>query len=225
MTTMAFTPTRWSQALALGGADDGAARAALAWLARRYTAPLTAWAQRQGLRAEAAEDAVQDFLTRIIERRDLHPDPERGRFRAYLLGAFRHHLAHAREAAAATKRGGGAVQHLGDHDPAAPDAFDRAWALETIAHALAALRDEQTTERQRALCAALEPHLTRNADAERYAALGARLGLSEGAVKVALFRLRDRLRALIRAEVAETLAEPTPAAVDAEVAALLAALA
>lgn len=223
-----FASTRWSQVLAAGSTDSAEARAALSWLCERQWSPLVRQAQRWGLNPEAAEDAVQDFCCRLIERRaDLGGlDPAAGRFRAWLLTVFRNFLRdrHAHEVAA--KRGGGTRRT----DPAfaecaaavsEPD-FDRDWAEVLLAQALDRLQRENVSATQR--YAALKPFLSGSPDAGAYAAAGSALGLNEGAIKVAVHRLRQRLRELLRQAVAETLANPSPEAIDDEVQALVAAL-
>lgn len=224
-----FPVTRWSAVLAVGP-DDARGRAALTWLCERYWEPLRRHARRRGCGEDEAQDLVQGFFARLLERRDLAADPARGRFRAYLLGALNHHLAHERERARTLKRGGDRHQVALDAatEPAAaapPDHdFDREWASALLARVLDRLEREHDGPLA-ARFAALRPFLVANGDAGAYAATGARLGLGEGAVKVAVHRLRARYRDLLRAEVAETLADPGDVrAVDAEIADLLAAL-
>lgn len=221
----AFVTTRWSQVVIADG-DDQTARAALAWLCERYWEPLRAHVRRRGVDADAADDLTQDFFLAILGGGVIaRADPARGRFRTFLLACLDHHLAHAHGRAGAQKRGGGVVNDR-DADPPAPAAdpsagFDRAWAETLLATVHDRLRREAGAGER---VARLLPFLTGNGDAAAYAAAGQDLGLGEGAVKVAVHRLRGRFRELLRAEVAETLAEPTPGAIDAEIADLLAAL-
>ena len=218
---MTCAPTRWSRVVAAGGADDAAARAALGWLCEAYWQPLVAQARRRGS-AQAAEDRVQSFFLRLLERRDLAPDRARGRFRNYLFGAFAHFLANAHDREQAAKRGGGAAtEALPEIAVEAPPdrAFLHDWARAVTSRAFAALRHAHEPAR----FAALAPCLT-GEHADGYAAIGARLGLGEVAVKVAVHRLRAQYRALLEAEIAETLEDPSPAAIAAEIADLLAAL-
>lgn len=225
-----FLATRWSLVARAGG-DDPDGRAALAWLCRAYWEPLRAHAARRGWRD--AEDAVQDFWVKLIERGGLaSADRGRGRFRSWLLACLDHHLADRADAAGALKRGGGkavgvlpaddAPGAVGrDEDPAR--AFDRAWAEALLARARARMAEGLTgaaARRQQRL----ERFLTANGDGDAYAVAARELQMSEGAVKVAVHRLRERFRESLRAEVAETLAEPTPQAIDAELDELLRAL-
>lgn len=215
-----FATTRWSQIAAAADCD----RAALSWLCERYWEPLRAHLCRRGVDIHAAEDLTQDFFAAMLDGSLIQrADPVRGRFRTFLLACLEHHLAHARERERAQKRGGGITADV-YADPPAPECdptrgFDRAWAeclLERVRDRLHAEGNART--------AYLESFLTTNGDATAYAAVGAELNLDEGAVKVAVHRLRCRFRDLLRAEVAETLSEPTPAAIDAEFGDLLAAL-
>lgn len=215
-----FATTRWSQVIAAGGHN----RAALAWLCERYWEPLRNHLRRRGVGDHAAEDMTQDFFAammdgELIQRADAH----RGKFRTFLLSCLEHHLAHSRERDRALKRGGGTtVEVLSDHP--GPDwdptrGFDRAWAEALLERIRDRLRSEGDARTLR-----LERYLTANGDSAAYSAAGAELGMSEGAIRVTVHRLRIRFRDLLRAEVAETLADPTPAAIDAELADLLAAL-
>lgn len=156
------------------------------------------------------------------------PDPARGRFRNYLLGAVKHFLSEQRRVAATEKRGGGVVHEPLDGEMAdassGPDEamFDRAWALALIGWALGELEKEMAAAGKEAQFATLKPWLDGNADTPQAEAAAA-LGLSGTAIKVAIHRLRERFRAKVRAEVAATLHDP--AELDAELRHLVAALA
>lgn len=218
-----FATTRWSQVLAAGSDDAAAAHAALTWLCERQWESLRRAASRWGVPAAEVEDTVQDFCCRLIERRaDLGAlDPGGGRFRAWLVTVFRNFVSDRRARGAARVHGGG-IHH---QDVAASDipitaldpAFDRDWA-EAILHQARQrlLREGEGTTR-----AALAIFLDRNAEPGEYARVGDDLGLSEGAVKVAVHRLRQRYADLVRQEIAETLAYPTAQAIDDELTALV----
>jgi RNA polymerase sigma-70 factor (ECF subfamily) len=223
-----FATTRWSQVVQAGSGGD-AGRPALEWLCRAYWEPLRRHAQRRGWRD--AEDAVQDFWLHMIERGALVAvDPARGRFRWWLLACLNHHLADRAAAAGALKRGGGVAivpvpeggDGVGRNDPD-PD-FDRAWAEAMLVRARRRLEGEHAEPVLARRLRLLARFLDENGDAAAYARVAEELGLGEGAVRVAVHRLRERFRACLRAEVAETLADPTPAAIDAELTDLLAAL-
>ena len=216
--------TRWSMVLAAGSAD-AAGREALAWLCRQYWDPLRAHARRRGWRDD--EDTIQDFFVDLIERGAIaQADRGRGRFRTWLLSCLNNFLAKRAEAAAAQKRGGGGrVERLADDGEmvaAVAVAFDRDWAQAVLGHAEDRLAAEQTDA---ARWHALRSFLSANGEAAAYREVGARLGLGEGAVKVAIHRLRVRLRALVREGVADTLAEADPRVIDGELDHLIAALA
>lgn len=219
-----FVSTRWSQ-VAAAAAGEGEARAALAWLCTTYWDPLCAHVRRRGFQQADADDLTQDFLLRVVQGGVVErADRERGRFRTFLLACLDHHLAHARERAAAQKRGGGIHHEAADAvctgaDPVA--GFDRDWAEVVLARAQARLAAESGDAGR---TQALLPFLASNGDAAAYAAVGVRLGMEGGAVRVAVHRLRQRFAAALRAEIGETLAEPSAAAIDAEIGDLLAAL-
>jgi DNA-directed RNA polymerase specialized sigma24 family protein len=226
-----FATTRWSAVVAAGGGDEAAAARALAWLCEAYWQPLHDHARRRGHDAHAAQDLVQGFFARLCEKRDLAADPSRGRFRSYLLGALDHFLSNERDREQALKRGGGQrPARLGrdsgvePRDERTPErAFARAWALTVLERALARVAQEYADD-SRGQFAALEPFITDNATGETYAATGARIGMSEGAVKVAVHRLRRRYAELLREEVADTIADPVPRTIEEELRELLEAL-
>ncbi len=231
-----FLTTRWSVVSAAGSADPVRRQAALEDLARAYWFPLYAYARRRGLASDAAADLVQAYFARVLEREDLRAaDPERGRFRAWLLAGLRNLLVNERERDRARKRGGGAVPvsidardaesryQLEPADPRTPEqAFERAWALEVLAHAMQRLRDEQAHARKLDLFEALRPALAADDDAPPHAAVAARLRITANAAKVALHRLRRRFGELVRDEVAGTLGPD--ADLDAELRGLFEAL-
>jgi DNA-directed RNA polymerase specialized sigma24 family protein len=230
-THASFTVTRWSQVALAGGASP-AARMALDWLCRTYWEPLRIHAARRGWRD--AEDAVQDFWVSMLERGSLATaDEGRGRFRTWLLCCLDHHLADRHAARQTAKRGAGKVNGaLPDddlipspaHGDSASHAFDRAWAMTLLSRARERFVAEHTTPAGRERLSRLDRFLDVNGDVVAYASAAADLRISEGAVKVAVHRLRMKFRDCLRAEVAETLAEPSPAAIDAELDDLLTAL-
>lgn len=219
-----FHTTHWSLIAALPGRDDdpdaGRAREALEHLCRAYWRPLYAFARYCGESSEDAQDTTQAFLTKVIETGGLGgADPDRGRFRSYLLGAMKHFMANARSHARTLKRGGGRrfvdgdVSDLESHiaarggatTPADADrAFDRDWARETTAAALRQLGAEWAERGRTVQFEALRPALT--GDGFERSELPARLGMTENAVTVAIHRLRQRYAALVREAVARTVA-------------------
>ena len=231
-----FHPTRWSLvAEAKGSSPEG--RAALGELCSAYWYPLYAYLRRRGDRDVDAQDLVQGFFERLLEKGWLDKaDRDRGRLRAYLLTALKRYTIDEHNKQAAQKRGGDVQKLSLDFDDA-----ERRYALEP-SHALDAERLYEHrfahTLLGRAMDRVARKHRQRSAQkAERFALLSPfllgdgqgthaevakRLDLSETAVKVAVHRLRQDLKVALRAEVAESLADP--ADVDAEIRALMQAL-
>lgn len=232
-----FATTRWSVVAAAGADSTPEGRAALESLCAAYWDPLYTFARRSGADREEAQDLVQGFLTELIEKdRIRQADRDRGRFRTFLLAAFRHHWSHERERARAAKRGGGRAPLPLDFDsgedrylrePAddrTPERlFDRHWALAVLDATIAQLRDEHDRAGRLDLFDALRPTITAGATEARWAEVGERLGMTEGAVKVAAHRLRRRYREVLREIIAETVAAPSD--VDDEIRHLMASLA
>jgi RNA polymerase sigma-70 factor (ECF subfamily) len=232
-----FETTHWSLVLAAGeDPDSSRARDALETLCRTYWKPLYIFVRGQGYGDADAKDLVQGFFARVLARRDLQAvRKERGRFRSYLLAALKNFLVNEWKHTAAAKRGGGhtpiplddfasgAVVSLRPADDRNPDqAYDRQWALALLQRVLEQLRAEHVAEGRAAHFACLRAFLTDDAEMRSHSEIAAELGLSEGAVKQAVFRLRQRYQKLLRAEVANTVA--TLADVDQELRHLAAAL-
>ncbi len=232
-----FAPTRWTLVERTRG-DSPEARAALSELCAAYYAPVVAFLRREGRDDDAARELAHGFFARVLADDALgEAERGRGRFRSYLLGAVKHFLANARRDAAREKRGGGAEHvaldagtdtspgvQVADAGVCPPDAdFDRAWALAVVERALVLLQSESAAAGQAAQFAALQPWLTPAGAPTAQAEVAAALGLSEGAVKVAIHRLRRRFRQIVRAEVAQTLHDD--ADLDDEMRHLIAALA
>ncbi len=229
-----FARTRWSLVRRAAAADEREARAALEELCRAYWRPLYAFARRKGLDAHACEDVVQGLLAELIERRDLdHVRAEKGRFRSFLLAAMTHYIANRGAHERAEKRGGGwraiaidaadADQRLGlaARDDDSPErAFERAWARELMDGAVTELEREYAASGRRAVFEALKGVL----QGEGYdpARAAEALGIAEGAVKVAVHRLRARLAARVRARIAQTVSSADE--VESELGDLLRAL-
>jgi RNA polymerase sigma factor (sigma-70 family) len=222
-----FEPTRWTVVLAAareGGTPAG--RAALAELCENYWYPLYAFVRRSGHARHDAEDLTQAFFARLLEKNTISGvGPEKGRFRSFLLAAIKHFLANEWDRSQAQKRGGGKVilsldgaagESRHPLEPAtglAPDLiFERQWALALLDRVLDRLAEEAAEKPGH--FAALKGFLTDAGPGATSEAARA-LGLSEGAVRVAVHRLRQRYRQLLRAEIAQTVADP--AEVDAEI--------
>ncbi|MCW5553111.1 MAG: sigma-70 family RNA polymerase sigma factor [Verrucomicrobiae bacterium] len=220
-----FVTTQWSAVLAAGCSDTTHARTALEQLCRQYWHPLYAYVRRAGYSREEAEDLTQEFFARLLGQNTLgKADPARGRFRSFLLASLKNFLANEWDKARARKRGGGAQLLPLEFDtaetrcaqPVAPGdtpdrAFDRQWALTLLDVVLDRLRKEYADSGRDGLFLILKDTLAGGRAEIPYRELGARAGLSEGAVKVAAHRLRKRYRELLREEIANTVAQPEEA--------------
>jgi RNA polymerase sigma-70 factor (ECF subfamily) len=225
-----FHPTRWTLVLRSRGEGDEA-KTALSDLCAAYYEPVVSFLRREGRTEDAARDMAHAFFENVLVGGIGMPDPARGRFRSYLLGALKHFLSKQRDAAQAVKRGGGMenVPLVSETDttpglqlPGVEDdtlAFDRDWAMALIGRALAVLENEHAHKAD--FFHTLKPWLDGASDASQAEAADA-LGMSVTAVKVAIHRLRARFRELIRAEVAVTVNDP--AEVDGELRHLIATL-
>jgi RNA polymerase sigma factor (sigma-70 family) len=232
-----FVTTQWSMVLAAARADTPNARAALEGLCQTYWFPLYAYARRRGRSVEDAQDLTQAFFARLLERQWVaDADRDRGRFRTFLLTAMSRFMSDEWDKLRAQKRGGLATQvplqldsaeerygcePADNHTP--EQYFERRWALTLLDTVLQQLRAEYEREGKAAVFAGLNGTLVGGRNTQPYAELAAQTGLSEGAVKVAVHRLRKRYRNLLRAEIARTMAEN--ADVDDELHQLFAVLA
>jgi RNA polymerase sigma-70 factor (ECF subfamily) len=237
-TPSAFVTTQWTRVLEARG-DSPDAKAALSDLCAAYYAPVFAFIRRNARDEETARDLTQEFFSRLLTRPSIERvDPRRGRFRSFLLGAVKHFLADMSDYASRLKRGAGQSPEpleLGTDtstspalqipDPAAPSPereFDRKWALTLLAHALSAVAEEHKAAGKSELFETLKPWLTGEAETISQGEAAARLGLNEGAVKVAIHRLRRRFREAIKHQIGQTL--DNPAQVEEEMHYLLEAL-
>ena len=232
----AFATTRWTVVNAAGGTADGRAPAALAELCEIYWLPLYGYLRSRGHRAEEAQDLTQGFFARLLETQAIRTaDPARGRFRAFLLTALKRYVINEYERGAAARRGGRQVHLQLDfaeaeraiaaehrHEETPDRLFDRKWAAIVLERTLERLRDEYAAFGKADVATALLPYLTESTALPPYRAVAAELGLSEGAVKVAVHRLRQRYGVILRLEVADTVASEEE--VDAELRELLRAV-
>ena len=212
-----FETTHWSVVASARDPDSPQARAALEQLCRTYWYPLYVFVRRQGRGVADAEDLVQGFFAKLIEKNYLAGiDREKGRFRSFLLLAFNRYAANEWDRDRREKRGGGRelvsldeqdTEGRFSHEPAdemSPErAYDRRWALTLLEQVLNRLEAEFDQSGRQKLFSELKAFLTGEKGAS-YAAVGVKLGMSEGAVKVAVHRLRQRYRELLRLEVANT---------------------
>lgn len=206
-------------------------------LCNGYWNPLYAFARRSGEAPEDAEDLVQSFFSeKVIEGRLFETaKPEGGRLRSYLLGAFKHVMSNARSHGQCVKRGGGTKalsldaedaeawlekeKSLVDH--ATPEAiYDRACAVTLLDTAIAVVRKDYAGPAKERVFDALFPHVEGKVSDTTIAGKAQSIGLTKGAAKIALHRLRARLRHVIRQEVGRTLENPSEENIDAELRAL-----
>jgi len=230
-----FATTHWSLVLAAARDSRTDASAALATLCETYWYPLYYYVRRRGYRADEAQDLTQEFFATLLEKQSLRvADPERGRFRSFLLASLSHFLAKQWRRASARKRGGGrAALSLNfesgesrysqepSHDTTPEKAFERRWALLVLERALSKLREQYTAAGKGEAFEKLAGFLGGEKSIP-YKQVAADLGMTEAAVKVAVHRLRRRCRQILRAEVAQTVADP--ADVDEELRHLMAAV-
>jgi RNA polymerase sigma factor (sigma-70 family) len=224
----AFVTTHWSVVLAAGQADSSLVRAAMEKLCSAYWYPLYVFVRRLGQAPHDAEDIVQAFFAQAIEKNFIATaDQAKGRFRSFLLIMLKRFMANEWHKSRAQKRGG-------VHAPIALDAltaeeryaiepadrltaeqlFERRWALTLLDRVLQRLRDEQVEAGRGKQFDALRETLTAHRGGTAYTQLGEQLWMTEGAVKVAVYRLRQRYRELLEAEIANTVSSPEE--VDAE---------
>jgi RNA polymerase sigma-70 factor (ECF subfamily) len=227
-----FETTHWSLVLKAGQDADEA----LLKLCRAYWPPLYSYARRRGHAVHEAQDLTQGFFAHILENRGITTvAPSKGRFRSFLLVSLKHFLDNEWHKQRAQKRGGKEVFISWDQlNPQERDAiepsdhlspersFDRRWALTLLDRVVNRLRKECVAARKGPLFETLKDYLTGDSPAKSYRQIGVELGLSEGAVKVSVHRLRRRFGELVREQIERTVANP--ADVDDEIRQLFAAL-
>lgn len=213
-----FATTHWSVVLSAGGGDTARARDALAQLCQTYWYPLYSYVRRRGSSPEDAQDLTQAFFVRLLEKNSVAGiTRHKGKFRSLLLRMLNHFLVDEWKRAKALKRGAlqvisldamAAETRYGQEpaDRATPESiFERNWALAVLNEVFEQLQREYRAAGKHGFFDQLKFCLTGERSAVPYAELSARMGLSEGALKVAVHRLRQRYRELLRAEVAQTL--------------------
>jgi RNA polymerase sigma factor (sigma-70 family) len=220
-----FAPTRWTLVLKAQGSTPEA-HAALGDLCAAYYQPVLRFLRREGRDEDTARELAQEFFSRILARGSFDgADPGRGRFRSYLLGALKHFLADQRKHDHRLKRGGGVALESVDAlaeleaeplpaslmvfpETASELSFDREWALAIMARALSQLQTEFAGEKAEQF-EVLKPWLMGLTPALSQPGAARALGVSEGAVKVMIHRLRKRFRDAVRSEIAQTLRDPS----------------
>jgi RNA polymerase sigma factor (sigma-70 family) len=218
---VAFTTTHWSVVLEAQG-ESPAAQEALEKLCRTYWRPIFAFLRRQRIPPHQAEDITQSFFAELLERRSLSAvRKEKGRLRSFLLGGLKYFLANEQRQAMAVKRGKGqrpipleelrAGERI-EMEPADPTTaemiYERRWALTVLERVLSRLKDEYHAARNAALFESLKELLPDEPGSPSQAAIAARLGMTENAVRQAFYRFRQRYQSLLREEIANTVATP-----------------
>ena len=215
-----FPTTRWTLVFAAGDPHRKEARSALVSLCENYWYPLYAYLRRRGYPADQAQDLTQEFFVRLLEGRYLdRADPEKGRFRSFILTSLKFFVADEEDRHRSRKRGGGVLvplefssgeeryQREPAHHETPERIFERRWALAVLDRVVEKLRNEFVHHGHLEHFERLKVFLLGQSDAP-YAALALEMNISEGALKVAIHRLRKRYRELFRQEIADTVADP-----------------
>jgi RNA polymerase sigma-70 factor (ECF subfamily) len=222
-----FPTTSWTLVLAAGDPNGADCRDAIASLCATYWYPLYAFIRRRGHAAPEAQDLIQEFFTRFLARRYFdRADPEKGNFRTFLLTCLKCFLADEKDYGNAQKRGGGVpalpfematAESLYTREPAHNETperiYERRWARALLDRVYGRLREEFLRHGRLDYFNHLKAHLMGSGDAP-YGDLATKLGVTEGALKTGIHRLRKRYRDLLREEVAATVSDPQ--SVDAE---------
>lgn len=213
-----FATTHWTVVVTARAGDTTRPRVALDRLCQTYWHPLYAYVRRRGHSPEDAQDLTQEFFARLLEYKWVdRADRQRGRFRSFLLGVLNHFLADVWDKAQAQKRGGGIktvplevtdaetrYQAEPPDNLTAEKIYQKRWALTLLENVFALLRQEYEAHGKGLLFAKLEACLTQTRTAIPYGELAAELHMSEGALRMAVHRLRGRYRELLRSEIADT---------------------
>jgi RNA polymerase sigma factor (sigma-70 family) len=216
-----FSPTRWSVVMEARSTAVGRGPA-LEKLCSTYWLPIYSYLRRRGHAAQDAEDLTQGFFAYLLESDFLdRPDPTKGRFRGYLIGALKHFLGSHFEKENAQKRGGKATFLDWDNldaerefsaleqtqqDPS--EAYETGWALALFGAALRRLEDEQAAAGKKDQFLALKRYLSSAPTRGDYDRTAVELGLSRTHVAVAVHRLNNRYREIIKLEIASTVQDP-----------------
>jgi RNA polymerase sigma-70 factor (ECF subfamily) len=223
-----FPTTTWTLVLSAGQRADARSSDALASLCERYWYPLYAYLRRRGHAREEAQDLTQEFFARVLEKRYIErADRNKGRFRTFLLTSLTYFLSDEADRCHALKRGGPRrpfpfdmrdgeeiYQREPSHNETPERIFERGWALALLERVLVRVRNEFAEGTEPVQFERLKDYLLGHANVP-YAELARELQTTEGALRVAIHRLRKRYRAGLRAEIAETVADP--AEIDAEI--------
>jgi len=234
--TSRFATTHWSMVLAAGSPESTRYQEALEELCRTYWFPLYAFLRRRGCDTHQAEDYIQAFFARMLEKHSLNAvDVKPGKFRSFLLASLKNFVANEIDRVQAQKRGGGRTilnldfgnaerQYISEpsHEMSPEKLFEKSWAITVLEHAMNQLEAEFASSKKLSLFDHLRVYLTAEADVIPYREVAIQLEMTEGAVKMAVHRLRTRYRDLLREKVAQTVAAQEQ--IDEEIHELLAVL-
>lgn len=210
-----FPATHWTVILAA----QSRTLPEMSWLCEHYRSPLLVFLRGLGNHEDDIEDLVNGFFEHLLGRDFLQgAGPEKGRFRSFLIACLKNYLRDQHDRVRAEKRGGGqrpaSLDAMNDFEqpvviataPGMPPdtAYDVAWADLIIENAVKRLGEECAAAGRKDLFDALEPVIYRDSDTGGYRGAGQKLGITEGAARIAAKRLKDRLRHLIRMEVRQT---------------------
>jgi len=221
-TRAVFASTHWSVVQAAVDGSTSQVGAAMEKLCQTYWPPIYAFIRRQGHGPDDAQDLTQEFFFRLVEKEHLnHLVHREGKFRSFLLKFVQHFLADQRDKVRAQKRGGGrgpvsldmmSPEERARFEPAdelTPErAFEQQWARTLVRRAQERLCAEYLATGKAGLFDRLKDVQPGERGADGYARIAVELNMTEGAVKVAVHRMRLRHRELLRAEIAETVATP-----------------
>ncbi len=219
---VSFETTHWSVVLAASDTNAPNAKEALTSLCNAYWYPIYAYVRRCGYSPYDAQDLTQEFFARLLRSHYFAiADKKRGKFRSFLISSLKHFLSHEWDKAKAQKRGGGAKiisidEEAGENryklepqDNVTADVlFDRHWALTLLEQVLNKLKSEYEKSGKGDLFKTIESALTGSEKLPSYSEIGKKLDMTEGAVKVAVHRLRQRYGELLREEIANTVSSP-----------------
>ncbi len=231
-----FETTHWSMIVAAGQSDTSRSAVAMQQLCERYWFPLYAFVRRRGYDEHRAQDLIQDFFLRVIEKGVVAAaDPHRGRFRTFLLKSLENFVANESAKATTLRRGGsrttwsldlrdaeGRLAHQAVDEMTPEAEFNRRWALQVLDRVLQQLESEFAAEGKADEFEALRPYLSTDSQRLPYASVAEQRGISAGSVKVAVHRMRRKYRNRLEAEIIDTLASPDE--VEQEIHALFKAL-
>ncbi|MHC4912076.1 MAG: RNA polymerase sigma factor [Planctomycetota bacterium] len=213
-----FATTHWSVVQAAGLPNSSRYKSSLETLCKTYWYPLYAYLRRHGYNADQASDYTQAFFARIMEKQSIRlADPKRGKFRSFLLTSLKNFIADEYDRSQAQKRGGGknilsldfesaeGQYSLEPKDQSSPEKlFERSWAITLLKNTLDRLSGEYKDGRKKKLFEHLKIYLTTDKKTAAYSDIAEKLQMAEGAVKVAVHRLRKRYRELLKEEIAHT---------------------